>query len=418
MQFTLRFDPAYDLAHARERVAEDDAGKWDRLVPRRQIACWNGRLSLPSTVDLPADAKFPHGTPLSLTPTPWATGQLCQRLGIPTAYFRRCPPAVQDVQLNYWLHARDGEKGTGKKSDEETWLLRGKGATLRGLLSERYSPLDNAHLLDSIAPVLDDQFQVSGFSLTDESLHLRVIHPQYAKDIRPNDRLVVGLHLANSEVGCRAVTIDALVFRLVCANGLVSLVKGKSLLYRRHVGLGDPATFQHVLGQAVSRALVSGLSFMERLSWTARTYLPRMDETIAALTEQWGLSGAMQERILTNLLAEPAADQELLWSLINAITLAAQSLPPDDRYDLEVKAGQLAEQGFTGLAAKALPGRHRLPSVGAPEPGPLSGLANGRGLPLSASNSNSDSNFDYFQEVARDYHPYDNHQAGPVLGRA
>ena len=410
MQFTLRFDPAHDLAHARERVAEDDAGKWDRLVPRRQIACWNGRLNLPCPASDLNTTRQP--SPLSLTPTPWATGQLCQRLGIPTAYFRRCPPAVQDVQLNYWLHADDGKDDNGK---EETWLLRGKGSSLRGLLSERYSPLDNAHLLDSIAPVLDEQFQVSGFSLTDESLHLRVINPQYAKDIRPNDRLVVGLHLANSEVGCRAVTIDALVFRLVCANGLVSLVKGKSLLYRRHVGLGDPATFQHVLGQAVSRALVSGLGFMERLSWTARTYLPRMDETIAALSEQWGLSQAMQERIIANLLAEPAMDQELLWSLINAITLAAQSLPPDARYDLEVKAGQLAEQGFTGLASKALGNsRYRLPQIGAPEPGPLSGLANGRGLPISGSNSN----FDNLQEVARDNHQSDYHQAGPVLGRA
>ena len=407
MQFTLRFDPAHDLAHARERVAEDDAGKWDRLVPRRQIACWNGRLNLPfpSLPCLaPTEEKLPKGTPLSLTPTPWATGQLCQRLGIPTAYFRRCPPAVQDVQLNYWLHADDGQDGNGK---EETWLLRGKGATLRGLLSERYSPLDNAHLLDSLLPVLDEQFQVSGFSLTDESLHLRVINPQYAKDIRPNDRLVVGLHLANSEVGARSITIDALVFRLVCANGLVSLVKGKSLLYRRHVGLGDPATFQHVLGQAVSRALVSGLGFMERLSWTARTYLPRMDETIAALSEEWGLSGATEKRITANLLAEPAGDQELLWSLINAITLAAQSLSPDARYDLEVKAGQLAERGFTGLASKALGNsRYRLPQVGAPEPGPLMGLPNG--------SSPSFAGFDIPQEEAA----RDHYEAGPVLGRA
>ena len=408
MQFTLRFDPAHDLAHARERVAEDDAGKWDRLVPRQQIACWNGRLNLPCPApDLDTTLQ---ASPLSLTPTTWATGQLCQRLGIPTAYFRRCPPAVQDVQLNYWLRADDGQDDKVKDGNgrEGTWLLRGKGATLRGLLSERYSPLDNAHLLDSLLPVLDEQFQVSGFSLTEESLHLRVINPQYAKDIRPNDRLVVGLHLANSEVGARSVTIDALVFRLVCANGLVSLVKGKSLLYRRHVGLGDPATFQHVLGQAVSRALVSGLGFMERLSWTARTYLPRMDETIAALSEEWGLSGATEKRITANLLAEPAGDQELLWSLINAITLAAQSLSPDARYDLEVKAGELAERGFTGLASKALgTARYRLPQVGAPEPG----------LPLGRTNGSGFSNFASL-DIPQEEATRDNYQAGPVLGRA
>ena len=402
MQFTLRFDPAHDLRHARERVAEDDAGKWDRLVPRRQIAYWSGHLVLPAT-----NTAF-TGLPPYLTPTPWATGQLCRRLGIPTVYYRRCPSELRDAQLAHWLqvggilqagdieaqNVRE-ENSQKERSKPETWLLRGKGATLRGLLSERYSPLDNAVLLDSLAPVLDEQFQVSGFSLTDESLHLRIIHPLYAKDIRPNDRLVVGLHLTNSEVGCRAVTIDALVFRLVCENGLVSLVKGKSLLYRRHVGIGDPAAFQHQLGQAVSHALVNGASFLEKLSWTTRTYLPRMDEVIAALGEQWSLSQWVQERITANLLAEPAADQDLVWCLINAVTLAAQSLSPDARYDLEVKAGLLAEHGFAKLGTKdSGASRYRLAHPAAPEPlrslsngsdsGNSSSSGNGFGLPASA----------------------------------
>jgi len=406
MQFTLGFDPAHDLAHAREQVAEDDLGKWDETVPRASLEMQGGRLILPET--WPAD--WPHALRL----TPWAANQLCQRLGIPAAYFRKCPPCLQDRQATHWLK----EQSQDRSQTPETWLLRSKRDTLRGILSQRYARMDNALLLDALAPVLDEQFQVSGFSLTDDSLHLRVISPHHARDIRPNDRLLVGLHLANSEVGARAVTLDALVFRLVCSNGLVALQKGKSLLYRRHIGLSDPGGFQQQLGQAISRALICGVGFLDQLSWTAKTYLPRMDETVAALGEQWNLSQSMQERITANLLAEPAMDQELLWSLINAITLAAQSLPPDDRYDLEVKAGQLAEEGFLkiGSAKSRSNARHRLPQIGAPEPGPLPGFSNGSGLVDSrrfpASTAIPGLNFPE-EEAARDHY-----ETGPVLGRA
>lgn len=406
MQFTLGFDPAHDLAHARAQVAEDDLGKWDETVPRASLGMQGGRLILPET--WPAD--WPHALRL----TPWATSQLCQRLGIPAAYFRKCPPCLQDRQATHWLQEPSQDRASGP----ETWLLRNKLDTLREVLSQRYARMDNALLLDALAPVLDEQFQVADFSLTEDSLHLRVISPHHARDIRPNDRLLVGLHLANSEVGARAVTLDALVFRLVCANGLVRLVKGKSLLYRRHIGLSDPAAFRQQLGQAISRALICGVGFLDQLLWTANTYLPRMVETIAALGEQWNLSQTMQERITANLLAEPGRDQELLWSLINAITLAAQSLPPDDRYDLEVKAALLAEEGFLklGSAKSRSNARHRLPQIGVPEPGPMSGFPNGSGL-VDSLRSLAPSGLPGFnfpeEEEARDHY-----EAGPVLGRA
>ena len=55
-------------------------------------------------------------------------------------------------------------------------------------------------------------------------------------------------------MGKRAVTVDALVWRLVCENGLVRLVKGRSLLYQRHIHLSKPMLHQ-ALGNAISEAL-------------------------------------------------------------------------------------------------------------------------------------------------------------------
>ena len=196
---------------ARESVRDDDAGKWDTLVPRKILQMQNGQLSWPQM-----------GDEQPLTPSTWASGQLCARLGLPAPYFRKCPTDLQDAQANYWLEH-------GPQKPGEKWMLRAKDENLRAVLSERYSPLDNATLLDELRLLLPDSYRVDWFGLQDESLHLRVVDPARTRELLPDDALTVGIHLVNSEVGMRSVTVDALVYRLVCTNGLIRLVKGQKL---------------------------------------------------------------------------------------------------------------------------------------------------------------------------------------------
>ena len=71
------------------------------------------------------------------------------------------------------------------------------------------------------------------------------------------------------------------------------------------------------------------------------------------LGERWGLSLRTRQMVRVCLLAMPAAHQESLYGLVNAVTQAAQTLPPDDRYDLEALAGGLAEHGLPKHARAA-----------------------------------------------------------------
>ena len=75
---------------------------------------------------------------------------------------------------------------------------------------------------------------------------------------------MAGLHIANSEVGKRSVTVDALVYRLVCTNGLIRLVKGKSLLHRRHVAFYSGTVRGHA-SKFHSSSAYGGRGFMERM---------------------------------------------------------------------------------------------------------------------------------------------------------
>jgi len=61
--------------------------------------------------------------------------------------------------------------------------------------------LDNADLLGTLVPLLEDRFEVRGIALTSESLHLRLVDPRYAREVLLDDRLLAGVHVANSEVG-------------------------------------------------------------------------------------------------------------------------------------------------------------------------------------------------------------------------
>lgn len=330
-----------DLDQVVDQVRADDDGKRDLLLDRDELLLRHGRVHFPQAAEL----YYPDG----LAPSGWAVTQLCQRLNMPASYFKRCPEPLQDDQFNHWI-----EHGERPKTRPERWLLRTRRENLRGVLTERYACLDNRDVLDTLRPLVEPQYQVGWFALSDESFHLRLIDPRLGREVLPHDRLVAGVHLANSEVGKRAVTVDAMVYRLVCSNGLVRLVSGGSLLYQRHVSWSKPR-FEVALHQAVQAALVHGVGFIERMSWATQVPVPDMDTAIGTLGGRWSLSQTTTANVRQSLLGMPRDQQETLYGLVNAVTHAAQSLPADERYGLETLAGDLVEHGLPPLTARLKP---------------------------------------------------------------
>jgi hypothetical protein len=397
---SLSFDEVY------EQVQDDERGKWDTLVRRQDIVSKDGKLAFP----LDPVGEYWE----TLTPTPWATGQLCSQLGIPTTYYRKCPSVLQDIQLNYWLRpplsnsetqeksaTRDdgfdfahscmeqpcaGQIGADRPSTsgyppedssegnvapeptvssrQEQWLLRARHGTLRAVLSERYSPLDNPELMKCLAPFWQEHFRIDWFALGDESLHLRIIDPTLVMEGLPKDDLMAGVHISSSEVGKRSVTVDAMVFRLVCQNGLIRQVKGKSLLRQRHIHITHER-FHEQFETAVREGMNIAAGFMSQLVLTARQPVRDVEETLKRLGERWHLSQSVQEMALHSMRQEPSHVQETVYGLVNGLTRAAQELSMDHRYDLEVLAGHLAERGVPAWASPAHPPMGRLSLTGA-----------------------------------------------------
>jgi hypothetical protein len=372
----------------RDAVSKDDRGKWDIVLPRRDVLMQDGRLTFPEC------EAYECGR--GLEPSHWATGQLCQRLGIPAAYFRRCPATLRDAQFNYWNagdpfvteepdiddpangsdpfevdHApmrssadlrfaepapyRNGSSnatGNGHQFRNgmysgsercEYWLLRARESTLRALLTDRYAPLDNRVLVDALCKALPPSLEIQWLSLDDEAFHLRLIDSSLAREVLPGDPLMAGIHVSNSETGKRSLTIDSVLYRQVCTNGLIRLVKGKSILSQRHVAVSPPH-FNALLREALPSALAAAEAFAGLMADAVKQPLNDVQAEINGLKQHWHLSQSFAEQIEVSLQKERSDQQETVFGLVNAVTHAAQSLDAEARYEMEVLAGSLLER--------------------------------------------------------------------------
>ena len=343
MPFSKSIDDACDI------VAADDLHKWDSIARCQTVSLHNGRLMFPQA----ASDGYDEGLSLS----PWAMAQACQKLGLPTAYFKKCPHHLQDANFNYWNRTQEVARQLSKADvdPDETWLLRAKGGTVRGVLSPRYSRLDNKQLMDTLFPMLKHRnYKVGLIQLTGEALHLRLVDPTIARDVLPDDRLMVGIHIANSEVGLRAVTVDALVFRLICTNGLIRRVNHKSLLKQRHIHVKE-ARFGEMLQAAIQDAVIVAAGFIEQMALAVKTEVPDPDKAIDYLAQLWNLPKSTVEMVKFTLFGE--AQPETLYGLVNAQPLRGLRQRIEERVEMETLASLLVDTTSTTAADQQLRAR-------------------------------------------------------------
>lgn len=345
-QMNLGTNQLVSFASVRERVRLDDAGKWDETVPRHELRMREGALVLPSS-----------GQERHLQLSPLANGQFAARLSIPAAYWRVLPPVLKDQNANYWLQASHQRQDDSEMDEQgtpntprpsatkpEKWLLRSRFGTVRAVLSEHYSPLDNSVLCGTLAPLLEARHRVGWFGLEDEGFHLHILDPDRVRAVLPGDDYFCGVYIGNSETGTRSVCCEAYLMRLVCSNGLVAMLDGQSLLRRRHIHI-ESQRFTHLLSGAVQTALETADGFIETLRHATTQIVPDPDLALERLSERWSLSQTTQSVARAALGRESPQVQESCYGLVQGLTEAAQLLPDAARHDLEVLAGNLAQNG-------------------------------------------------------------------------
>ena len=286
--------------------------------------------------------------------TALARRQLAEKLKIPYAYFERMrteQPELLDRNVNAWLAKEAGERQ----------LLRTLDGQVRAVLSERYRRLDNHDLVEQVLPALQalPEARFESVELTETRLYLKVVTPRIQFEIAPGDVVQAGVVVSNSEVGCGMLSVQPLVYRLVCSNGLIASDK---TLRKTHVGRAldseaasgvvfkddtlqadDRAFFlrvRDVVETAVSEATLRAVA--EKLRQTRGIPLASDPvKSVEVLAQRYALTEGERSGVLRSLVE---GGEVTGYGLVNAVTRYAQQAEDYDRAtELEGLGGRLIE---------------------------------------------------------------------------
>lgn len=168
--------------------------------------------------DMPelADARFRM--------TDWSFGQVANKLSVPRDFLasliKEMPTTAADLMMDL------------RQRMDSRFLVRTIGGTVKGILSERYKPIDQEKIIADFCDVcqrtgavpLDGYMTECRFSL--KAAIGSVLNPL------PNEYVIIGVHLSSSDYGAGAFDTRVFEFRIVCTNMAV----GESLFRQVHHG--------------------------------------------------------------------------------------------------------------------------------------------------------------------------------------
>lgn len=157
--------------------------------------------------------------------------QVASILNIPQKYYdmmRTQKPKLLAENVNTWF---------GDKTN--SYMIRsldyGEGRIARAMLSERYRRIDNLEVASAVLPLFagQDGYEVMSCEVTENKLYLKIVNHRLEAEVVPGDIVQAGVLISNSEVGLGSVSVQPLVYRLVCTNGMVVNSLGER---KNHVG--------------------------------------------------------------------------------------------------------------------------------------------------------------------------------------
>lgn len=297
-----------------------------------------------------------NGNARTLMPTDRFEQQLGTALDIPRKYYSKMKdqhPQLLAENVNAWL-----ERG------QSSHMVRALDDQARALLSPNYRRIDNYEIAGAILPRISSSagMDIVSCEVTHESLYIKVVNERIKGEVRLGDIVQAGYYVSNSEVGNGSLTVQPLIYRLVCTNGMIAAYKDFRGFSRRHIGsriedawavftdntrklsnaailaqvgdiidtLNDPARFA-VLVETMQRA-------------TQRPLTGSVTDVVDKVQQDYALSKEEHGFVLQNLIRD---DDLTLYGLANAITRASQDVGSYAR------ATELEGLGFSALTMSA-----------------------------------------------------------------
>jgi Domain of unknown function (DUF932) len=255
---------------------------------------------------------------------PSAQRLFANRLRVPHSYLIRCPAELQADNLNHWIRE--------EREKRETLFCRFDGAKLRAVFTDRYTAIDHMEILSRMVEYGFSSETEVHYSLDQELLVLKV--PDFTRTFgfREKDKIVPGISIGNSEVGCLSFVIEAYFYRLICSNGLISTVSVASRF--KHVSRRALDEFPDILKRIVYESEHS----QRRFEISTQTRLDNPLSTIGSFNRQFTLTKKEGEAVTRAWEIEQGFT---MFHVIGAYTRAAHQtdLTAEEAYKLERVGG-------------------------------------------------------------------------------
>ena len=278
----------------------------------------------------------------------WSFAQFAEMLKIPSKYLASCPVNGKGSQRDQ-IEARMSERLN------QNHLIRLRRThtednvfgVVRAVLPGDYSIFDNRHLVTAVKRAITEAGGSFKLELTnvhdprsiEQSLHMRFLKDQqFDLDISDaKDPHKIGFHCFTSEIGDGDIRLDALVYRLVCKNGMMGFADSEVLRLRHKNFQTHEVTPQIQSGVLASVSLEAPIKdLLER----------KYNEPVADPETQLLLMGArmkvsdwVRDQAMTVLRAHRKPKYSR-FDIMQSFTEAAQTLPFADRIKLEMNTGR------------------------------------------------------------------------------
>lgn len=327
------------LVELAEEIDRQNKVKKDYLVDTRKLHMTeNGEL----------DMMMPSGiNRLNLNDI--AHRQIGQHVGIPAKYYDKMRmeyPELLATNVNGWF-----------SKEPSTRMVRTLDGTARAFLSDKYRRIDNYEIAEAVLPIIGEmpKARVESCEITESRMYLKVVNPRLETEVVPGDIVQAGIMITNSEVGHGSVSIQPLVYRLVCTNGMVV---NDAATRKYHIGRGNEAGENYEL-YSNATLMADDKAFIMKVQDTVRAAVDEtkfrrvvalmreakgvkiastdIPQVVELTSKEFGLSKEEGDGVLNHLIR---GGDLSLYGLANAVTRQSQEVK---RYD---RATELEAIGF------------------------------------------------------------------------
>lgn len=312
-----------------KQIESEVPQKLDFNVDPRQIKMNdNGRLLLNGEGTQPFGYDF----------TEFAGQRFASRVGIPKIYlaslFEKGYTDLLANNVNYLIEKLP------KKNNEE-WFVRTQQvndqSVIRGVLTKKYSPMDNHEVLGMINQVIGNQdFDVTNWWYDENGFHLRIVFNQLTTTIgnSPNgieDKHKLGLHICNSETGFRCLKISGFVYRMICSNGIAIAEDLAGGYEQRHMAVSKDEMYKEIAA-VLQNLEVAGAEQFKRLEKAKEIKVNDVTKEFERILRGKRFPKAYKEQVEEAFKGEAVNN---IFFVTQALTDAAKNYDGDMRVQME-----------------------------------------------------------------------------------